>query len=290
MKNQRRLRNNYLLDVKVSRVAGSARWQRNARLGAAIAAATVVLFLTGYGVAQGLKFGARKIFFENPRFAIHKISVQSDGALGEAQLLQLARVRAGQNLFGVNIAELKRDLELVPLISQAEVRRVLPHTLEIRVSERVPAAQLAPPSAAIRDTFWVDRSGVVFNALRLPDNSAANPVLPKRLPMIVGALMQDVRVGHAVESEQIRRALELIQAIESSTATTYIEVERIDVTRPRLLLVTTRNRATVAFDVDDLPQQVRRLVAILDWSMRRHRAVQTVDLTLGRNVPVTFLN
>jgi cell division septal protein FtsQ len=57
-------------------------------------------------------------------------------------------VREGENLLGLDLARVKRDLELVPLIRSAAVERVPPNTLRIRVSEREPLARVLAPQAA----------------------------------------------------------------------------------------------------------------------------------------------
>jgi cell division septal protein FtsQ len=54
------------------------------------------------------------------------------------------------------------------------------------------------------------------------------------------------------------------------------------------LVLTTTQHTTVKVDVEDFPQQLRRLGAILRWAQQRQKSVQIVDLTVNRGVPVTF--
>jgi hypothetical protein len=61
-------------------------------------------------------------------------------------------------------------------------------------------------------------------------------------------------------------------------------------TKPQLLTLTTRQHTVVKFDLAEFPQQLRRLSAILGWAAQRQKIVQTVDLTVSRGVPVTFVN
>jgi hypothetical protein len=60
--------------------------------------------------------------------------------------------------------------------------------------------------------------------------------------------------------------------------------------KPQVLTLTTRQKSMVKFEVGELSQQLRRLSAILSWAAQRQRIVQTVDLTVSRSVPVTFMN
>jgi hypothetical protein len=102
--------------------------------------------------------------------------------------------------------------------------------------------------------------------------------------------LADARVGRQVESEQIYRALELLDKLDQAVAGSLLEVEQIDLSKPRQLVLTTRQRTTVKVDVEDFPQQLRRLGVILRWAQQRQKSVQVVDLTVNRGVPVTFVN
>src|SRR5580692_6029024 len=56
-------------------------------------------------------------------------------------------VKEGANLIGLDLASVKRNLELVSVIDSVSVERVLPHTLRVRVTERQPIAQVNVPQA-----------------------------------------------------------------------------------------------------------------------------------------------
>jgi hypothetical protein len=114
--------------------------------------------------------------------------------------------------------------------------------------------------------------------------------MPRPVPTLTGVPFADLRVGRQVESEQIYRALELLDKLDQAVAGSLIEVEQIDLSKPRQLVLTTRQHTQVKLDVEDFPQQLRRLGVILRWAQQRQKAVQVVDLTVNRGVPVTFVN
>ena len=72
------------------------------------------------------------------------------------QLRRWAGVKPGENLFALDLARVKRDLEMVPLIDSVSVERVLPRTLRIRVTEREAggAGQCAPPATPAAAWRW----------------------------------------------------------------------------------------------------------------------------------------
>jgi len=264
--------------------------RHRARWLTAVVAAVAVTGLTGYGVVRGSKWVAAKLVFENPRFAVREVKVENDGALTPTQIMQLCGAQVGQNIFSVDLAQLRRNLELIPVIRRVDVRRELPGKLVIRVSERMAVARVKGPGRELQDSaFWIDRQGVVLKPVKL-GSVTLQPQSQGAVPLLTGVSLADVRVGRPAESDQVYNALELIDRLAQSPAGGLMEVEQIDMSRPRQLVMTTRQKTVVKFDVENFQQQLRRLSTILVWAQQRQKIVQMVDLTVDRGVPVAFAN
>src|SRR5580765_3282654 len=131
----RRSGRRYVLDVKLR--SDQVRSSRM-RLGAI---AFGVLFGTVFGLYVLWCVGEwtlDRLVYKNHSFAIQQVEVQTDGVIAHEQLRRWAGAKLGDNLFALDLARVKRDLELVPCINSVSVERVLPRTLRIRVSEREP--------------------------------------------------------------------------------------------------------------------------------------------------------
>jgi cell division protein FtsQ len=286
--NRRKKRPEYLLDVKVQ-----TRGRALARLRATVTVLVVLgmLVLTGYGIYCLVRVTTDRLVYNNPRFAIHQIVVDNDGVLTPEHVVQFAGVAVGQNLLSVDLDQVRRTLEMLPLVRGVEVRRMLPDRLFIRVEERVAVARLRVPTRELGDAvFYIDRSGYVMKPVTLADGTVVQPQTPRPVPILTGVSLADVRIGRQVESEHIYRALELLDKLDQAVAGSMLEVEQIDLSKPRELVMTTRQHAAVKLDVEDFPQQLRRLGVILRWAQQRQKSVQMVDLTVNRGVPVTFVN
>lgn len=281
--NQRRKRNQYLLDVKVQT---EGRLRQRGRWLVAIAAVLVVTGLTGYGAYRLVKYGAARLVYENPRFAITQIIVDNDGGMTPQQVLSLAGVSLGQNSLALNLAQIQRSLEQVPIIRGVEVRRIMPAKLFIRINERIAVARLKATDAQL----FIDRSGMVMTPLRLRDGTLVQPQAPGPLPVLTGVPPADAHVGKQVQSEQIYRALELLDKVQQAAAGSMMEIATVDLAKPRHLTLTTRQNTQIKFDVTGFQQQMRRLSAILTWAAQRQKLVAAVDLTVARGVPVAFVN
>ena len=283
LSNRRRKRNQYLLDVKVQtegRLRSRVRWLT------AIAAVIAVTGLTGYGIYRLVKFTAARCVYENPRFAIAQIVVDNDGGLTAPQVMGLAGVAVGQNILSLDLAQVQRNLEAVPLIRCVEVRRVMPAQLFIHVNERIAVARLKATDAQL----FIDRAGMVMTPLRLSNGLVVQPQAPGALPVLTGVAPADVRVGKQVQSEQVYRALELLDKIQQAAAGSMMEIATVDISKPRHLTLTTKQNTQVKFDVTGFQQQMRRLSAIMTWAAQRQKLVAAVDLTVARGVPVAFAN
>ena len=286
--NRRKKRPEYLLDVKVQTRGRSL---RRLRVAAALLVGLGMIVLTGYGICWLAKTTVHRLVYENPRFAIRQIVVDDDGVLTPERVVQFAGVRVGENLLSIDLDRVRGNLEMLPLVRAVEVRRMQPDRLYIRVMERTAVARLRVATRELGDeTFYIDRAGFVMKAIKLPDGTVLQPQTPRPAPVLTGVTMADARVGRQVESEQIYRALELLDKLDQAVAGSLLEVQQIDLSKPRQLVLTTGQHTTVKVDVEDFPQQLRRLGVILRWAQQRQKTVQMVDLTVNRGVPVTFVN
>lgn len=258
---------------------------------------------TGLGALLGAGFGLylcwqlggwalERFVYENPAFAIREVQVQTDGILSPEQLRRWAGVRPGQNLFALDLARVKRDLELVPLIEAVSVERVPPSILRLRVTEREPVAKLHVPRPDGRGgfevgVFWLDASGHVMLP---PDPRQCAGALPpeETLPVLTGVGLQELQPGRRLESPQVQAALELIEAFAHSPMAGLVDLHRIDLSAPEVLVLTTGQGTEVTLSGQNLEQQLRRWREIYELGRRQGRAVAWLDLAVGNNVPVRW--
>src|SRR6266404_7437126 len=281
--NRRQRRQQHLLDVKVR--SRTATQHRNRR---------VLVFVSQFGLVIGLcvalyfgvREGARKLFFENPDYQLSTIEVQTDGTLQREQILKVADLREGENIFNVNLGRVHDRLQQLPQIDDVQVERKLPAEIDIHVVERKPVAwitdekQMADPFASDA-AFLVDGRGVLMKEKKL---------LPEYLglPLISGCASESLEPGKTVESFEAKAALELLRLSTRSFMQTRFQVREIDVSKGYCLIVTDKNHTRVTFGFDNLDIQLQRLEQFLIYSDDSKRELATVNLLAQRNIPVTF--
>jgi len=286
----RRLKGGHVLDVK----------QRSDQ----VRAARTRLVSIALGVTLGTVFGLYlfwragewaldKFVYENSTFAIQGIEVQTDGVIAPEQLRRWTNVKPGANLIALDLASVKRNLELVSSIDSVSVERVLPCTLKVRVTERVPEAQVNVPVAD-------PAGGIAVSVLQLDQNGfVMKPLDPRlcliplsqmsaELPAITGLNVYQLQPGHRVESPQAQAALQLIVAFDHSPMAGLVELRRVDVSSPGVVVATTGQGSEITFALENLEQQLVRWRKIYDLGQSLNQAIVSADLAVSNNVPVRW--
>src|SRR6266403_1179433 len=131
----RRLGREQVLEVKLRSSVVRAARIRLAAIAFAVTFATVFSVYLAWRIGE---WALDTLVYDNKAFAIQQIEVQTDGVIAVDQLRRWTGVKLGSNLLALDLASVKRNLELVPLIQSASVERILPHLLRVRVVEREP--------------------------------------------------------------------------------------------------------------------------------------------------------
>ena len=235
-----------------------------------------------------------QLLYENKAFAIQEVDVRTDGVIAADQLRRWTGVKVGQNLLALDLARVKRNLELVPLVQSVSVERVLPHTLKVRVIEREPIAQVNVPRPAANGgveagVYHLDVDGWVMPPLDPRQRATPPPQLAEQLPVIAGIDGSKLQVGRRIDAIQVRAALELIGAFEHSPMAGVVDLKRIDVSSLEVLVVTTDKGSEVTFGLTDLEQQLRRWREIHEAGQKIGKVIATLDLAVTNNVPARWL-
>jgi hypothetical protein len=287
----RRLRRGHVLDVKLRSDQVSAARTKMASIALGVTFGTVfglyLLWRTG-------EWALDKFVYENSTFAIQNIEVQTDGVIAPEQLRRWTRVRIGANLIALDLASVKRNLELVSTIDSVSVERVLPRTLKVRVTERNPVAQVNVPTAGgaggiAVSVFQLDADGYVMQPLdpRLCVFPLAQ--MTGQLPVITGLNVYQLQPGHRVESPQVQAALALIGAFAHSPMAGLVDLRRVDVSSPGVVVATTGQGSEITFALEKLEQQLSRWRKIYDLGQTMSKTIASADLAVANNVPVRWM-
>jgi len=276
---KRSSKNVFEVEMKNSRPAMS--WNKFSMwIGVAVVGCVLTAVVTQWALDQV----TQRMLYNNPDFAIRHLDIDVNGTLPQAEVMRWSGVRLGQNLFQVDLQQVKDNLMRVPYIGDVTVECRMPDTLSIHVEERQPVAVLVPKSRKgyrlAQSVYYLDASSVVMK-----------PKVGERLkplPVLTGIDSEKVAEGLRLDDAGVNAALNLLRLAELSPARQNLDLTEIDVGSPGLLHVRTRDHGWIRFRDDSLNQQLQRLEVIYEFAQRENKVVSTVDLTPERNVPVTF--
>ncbi len=269
------------------------RWLRSV---VAMAVALVALVLVSW---LGGGFALDRLVYENESFAVTEMDYRTDGIISENQLQDWGGVRKGDNLLSIDLLRIKRNIELTPRVKMASVERILPDTLQVRVTERVPMAQIwvwqrggDGPGGYDCVRLQVDKSGHV-----MPPIAGRSVVIPEQqaewsLPVIAGIELKTLRSlapGRAADLPKLQSALNLIRAYRRSSLAGEIDLRVVDLSQPRILRVTTGAGGQIDLATSRLSQQFSRWARIRAHGEKFGFAIETMDLSVTNNVPVRWM-
>lgn len=287
----RRLGREHVLDV---RLRSSQIRATRARIASLTLGAVFVTFFSAYLLWRSGGWALDRFVYENPAFAVQEIDVQTDGVIAVDQLRRWAGVKPGDNLFALDLARVKRDLELVPLVQSASVERILPHRLRIRITEREPMAQvnlLQPRRSGGLElaVYQLDAAGYVMVPLDPEQRLASSAPVNDQLPLISGVSPAELRTGRRIEAPPVQAALQLIAAFAQSPMAGLVDLKRIDLSAPEVLVATTTQGSEVTFALTDPEQQLRRWHEIFELGQKLNKVIATLDLAVSNNIPARWL-
>jgi cell division septal protein FtsQ len=146
-----------------------ATW-RAVRAALAFAAALALVGVASYAYHR---------FTTSTFFALKNIDLRGDVHIPRQELLSALRAGASNGLWKVDLDDLRAALKRHPWVLEAEVERVLPDTLRVRISEREPFARAR---LADHSLVWVDREGIMLGD-RIGDQTVK---ASRTLPLVSG--------------------------------------------------------------------------------------------------------
>jgi len=271
----------HLLDVKVRARAATRHRTRKA-----LALISLALLFTGTvgGIWYGGREALRKYFWQNPDYNLSEVSIHTDGKLSREQVLDATNIKEGKNIFTVSLSDARKGLLALPQVERAEIERVLPNKITIDIAERKPVAWVAEnddgdPSSD-PGAYLIDRNGILLRVRnQVPEYY--------HLPVICGLAVENYEEGETVDLPEMRAALELIRLTGENPAR--YQVRSIDISKGYCMVVTDERHARITFALDNIQAQLNWLAALFANVDESRKEIQTVNLMVKRNVPVTFV-
>jgi cell division septal protein FtsQ len=274
---------NHVLDVRLRTSTARRRRQETASrwIGGLFFAA-----LLAAGAFFGVRAALDRFFFSNAEYTLSRITFDLDDILTREEALAETGLREGINIFSVDLAKVEASLKALPQVESVRIVRELPDHLAISITGKEPVAWVAAegesgdPSASEK-SLLVDARGFLMRPRRM---------LPEyfHLPAIYGVKSDNIRAGEALPSEDLRLALQLLETTAQHPES-LLRIRTMDISRGYCIEVVNDRNARITFATTDFTEQLARLQKLLAHCDESGRTLESVNLMVRRNTPVTFI-
>ncbi|MBO5922954.1 MAG: FtsQ-type POTRA domain-containing protein [Lentisphaeria bacterium] len=249
--------------------------QKKKKLVRGIILLTVLIFLI-VGCAAALFWLNNRMFKENKHFILRRANIVSNGYWGKGshttdRLLRKLNLHINEsNLFAIQPGQLRSELRSIPNIADAQVKVILPDTLEINIEERIPRAFIGRPNSPL----VTDANCVIMNS---KECFGVHP----NLPVINGTVHHSMRAGEVHNA--LRPALHLIMAVQRYRCFSVAAVS-LSQTDNLLMFIDYRNgsvrrRYHVTMPRGNYPQWLDILQSAIEDARRHGDDRNRIDLT-----------
>ena len=258
---------------QILEVDARATEKKQARVRWVSAVAALLVAIAGCVVAgmKGADWIRYELFASNPLYTMREPDIRTDGTLKPQAVRELCNLNAGGNLFAVSLAEVHKQLMMLPGVRSVEIRRQLPDTLIVRVGERSPVALLVTDKASLP----VDREGYVL----------APRAAVTRLPVIVGGTTPKLEPGMQVADAKILDALFALDVCDQQHICEVLRVQ-IKATDNENLELHLTSGEEVSLARADSAGHLRDLANTLKTFGERRQKLRFIDCSLKNSVPV----
>ena len=211
-----------------------------ARLSGRLARRVLVLVLLAAGIHQAITF-----VLTTPLLRVTTIAVRGNVRLSSSQVQALVQDLRGASILGADLDAYQRRLEASPWIAEVAMRRVLPSTIEVFVSERRPIGlcRLGDELHLVdEEGVVIDRFGPRYAEFDLPivdglvpaangkrQGKAQGSIDPERAALaarVIGALVRNPAVAERLSLVDVSNVRDAVVLLEDDPALLHLGTER----------------------------------------------------------------
>jgi cell division protein FtsQ len=190
--------------------------------------------------------------FKLPYFDIKTVAVENTKHISKGDVLKLANIQIGGNIFYLNTGEITEKLKNNTYINNVTISRKLPDTIVIRVEERK-----AEFYAVINEeNFVIDNNGIVLEKV--------NDIKGMNLTLLVDSNIKDVQLGKVIPDNDSRKlqAMRDIATLISSNKSG-IPLTKIDISDMLNITIYSKDMAILIGTYDNIESKLNKGIDIL---------------------------
>jgi hypothetical protein len=270
--------------------ANVARGRQTTRIVVRVLISSALFIIAGVALFYAAKAARRHFYVENPHFTLLHVNANPTTNYSRDRVLTILSemgVDIGHcNLLVIDLAAIRQRLLAEPLIHAVELRRIIPDTLDLQLSESMPEATLR-----CIPTLLIDRHGFV-----LPYQGVKG--VPATLPQITGIRNPaKLSPGTRTDDFMLLGALRLLRYVATHDDMAYCDIALIQLDYSqrsfRLILRATpggsifRAGSEIIVPYAKMNEAFKRLNEIVVMKRERGGSIGSIDVSYERNIPLT---
>jgi cell division septal protein FtsQ len=209
-------------------------------------------------------------------FTVDRVVVHGNSRLSTGEVLTLVDGLKGESVFSADLERYRARLLDSPWVADATMRRVLPSTIDLRVTERAPIAV-----GRLGDQlFLVDPSGVIIDEYG-PQYAQYD------LPIVDGLVTSPSQGLPAVDAERARLVARFVDAIAGMPAVRQ-HVSQLDVSDAHnLIAILDQDPVALRLGDRDFAARLQRYLELAPSLKEQIQEIDAVDLRFDERIPVS---
>lgn len=232
----------------------------------------VMTVLVGTVVVISLFWITRNFVLVTPYFNIENIVITGNKAVSKEDIIKLAGIEPGKNIFKLNLVKIQYRVKGNPLFDKVCVKRYLPGKVEIQVEERKAAAFLNIKG----DFYLVCENGVIFKKL--------SSFIYENLPIITNVDLKKVVLGSETNSHSLNLGLKIIKNINSVKPELLACISEINAGNANEIIVYTNNGIKIKVDENTERNKWLRINRIISAANTENISIGYVDMRYNKQI------
>lgn len=197
---------------------------------------------------------------DSPLLAIREVVIEGCRRISERDVLSMTQLDRRPNILSVNLAALRSRVETNPWIERAEIRRIFPDRISIKVTERHPAAVIL-----LDQLYYIDAQGVIF--ARLPKG------LKIEYPILTGLHRDDFKTQPQQAWKLVSRALRVTGLLHRGDVLSQKDISEIHLDKASGITIYTDDGAVeITLGFEGYEAKWKRLVKV--WRHLRQQPLK----------------
>lgn len=236
------------------------------------ARAAVFFSVTALGIL--LAYEAWSLFSSASFFKLENIEVSSLSRLKREDIIAQAGIAPGDDLLSLHLGRIGGQLTKNPWIEKVRIRRYLPHTIVIEISEQEPVAV-----AGMGYLYYLNANGDIFKLLTEGDRLD--------YPVFTGVSEDDLSKDPAGSKEAFKSMLSLVDLLKGRQLLKLEDISEVHYDKGYGLTIFMADRGVpVRLGRSDFAEKLERLGRIYATLQQQMPTVQYIDLDYSDKIVV----